>query len=198
MNVSRRRYMGSKGGSIPYQRIEYLESNGTQYIDTLLYGNKETAMEVDFAPITMVSSTQYSVAGSRIGGQNTNSLSIFTSNFAVTQRFDSRQTSQTLPKARCVAYIDKICFKVDGVTKVTWSTEPTEFTTPQTITVFGFYTFPRLIGRVYSFKLWQSGVLVRDFVPVRVEQVGYMYDKVSGQLFGNSGTGNFTLGPDVN
>jgi hypothetical protein len=24
-----------------------------------------------------------------------------------------------------------------------------------------------------------------------------MYDKVSGQLFGNSGTGNFVLGPDV-
>lgn len=194
----RRKYMNVKGGSIPYQRIEYLESSGMQYIDTLLYGNKETAMEVDFAPITRVSSIQYSVAGSRIGGQNTNSLSIFTSNSAVTQRFDSRQTSQILTNARCVAYIDKICFKIDGVTKATWTQEPTEFTTPQTISVFGFYTFARLIGRVYSFKLWQNGVLVIDFVPVRVEQVGYMYDRVSGQLFGNAGTENFTLGPDIN
>jgi hypothetical protein len=41
-----------------------------------------------------------------------------------------------------------------------------------------------------------NDILVRDFIPVRVGNVGYMYDKVSGQLFGNSGTGNFILGPD--
>ena len=35
-------------------------------------------------------------------------------------------------------------------------------------------------------------------IPVRVGQVGYMYDRVSGQLFGNQGTGNFILGEDKN
>ena len=38
--------------------------------------------------------------------------------------------------------------------------------------------------------------LVIDFIPVRIGTTGYMYDKVSGQLFGNAGTGNFILGPD--
>ena len=38
--------------------------------------------------------------------------------------------------------------------------------------------------------------LVADFIPVRVGDVGYMYDRVSGQLFGNSGTGAFVIGPD--
>lgn len=37
-----------------------------------------------------------------------------------------------------------------------------------------------------------------DLIPVRVGQVGYMYDKVSGQLFGNQGTGSFILGADKN
>lgn len=50
------------------------------------------------------------------------------------------------------------------------------------------------IGKV---RMTVDGVLVRDFIPVRVGQVGYMYDKVSKQLFGNSGTGSFTLGSDV-
>ena len=45
-------------------------------------------------------------------------------------------------------------------------------------------------------KIFSNGVLVRDFVPVRIGQTGYMYDKVTGQLFGNSGTGEFVLGPD--
>jgi hypothetical protein len=38
--------------------------------------------------------------------------------------------------------------------------------------------------------------MLRDFIPVRKGTTGYMYDKVSGQLFGNSGSGNFILGPD--
>ena len=37
---------------------------------------------------------------------------------------------------------------------------------------------------------------IRDFIPVRVGSTGYLYDKVSGQLFGNAGTGDFVLGPD--
>ena len=35
-----------------------------------------------------------------------------------------------------------------------------------------------------------------DILPVRVGTVGYMYDRVSGELFGNSGTGDFVVGPD--
>lgn len=36
-----------------------------------------------------------------------------------------------------------------------------------------------------------------DFVPVRVGQVGYMYDTVNNTLLGNAGNGSFTLGNDV-
>ena len=36
-----------------------------------------------------------------------------------------------------------------------------------------------------------------DLIPVRVGTTGYMYDKVSGQLFSNNGTGSFTLGQDI-
>ena len=51
-------------------------------------------------------------------------------------------------------------------------------------------------GRIASCKIYRSSVLVRDFIPVRVGTVGYMYDRVSGELFGNSGTGAFIIGPD--
>lgn len=51
--------------------------------------------------------------------------------------------------------------------------------------------------RVYYFKMYNSGTLVRSFIPVRNGNVGYMYDTVSGKLLGNSGTGNFILGPDI-
>lgn len=50
--------------------------------------------------------------------------------------------------------------------------------------------------RVKDAKVWKNGALVRDLIPVRVGQVGMMYDRVSKQLFGNSGTGAFVVGPD--
>lgn len=49
-------------------------------------------------------------------------------------------------------------------------------------------------GRI---KIWHNDVLVWDSIPVCVGSVGYMYDRVSGRLFGNQGTGSYTLGPDV-
>lgn len=50
--------------------------------------------------------------------------------------------------------------------------------------------------KIFSCKIKQNGTLVRDFIPVRVGTTGYMYDKVSKQLFGNAGTGAFILGND--
>ena len=53
--------------------------------------------------------------------------------------------------------------------------------------------------RISFFKIWdENGVLVRDYIPVRKGTVGYLYDRVSGKLFGNAGTGDFVLGPDKN
>ena len=51
-------------------------------------------------------------------------------------------------------------------------------------------------GRISSCKIYHSGVLVRDYIPVRKGTVGYMFDRVSGELFGNAGTGAFIIGPD--
>ena len=39
-------------------------------------------------------------------------------------------------------------------------------------------------------------VSIFDFIPVRVGDIGYLYDRMSGQLFGNQGTGAFIIGPD--
>lgn len=53
-------------------------------------------------------------------------------------------------------------------------------------------------GKLYCCKIWQDGLLVRDFIPVRKGTVGDLYDRVSGKLFGNAGTGDFVIGPDKN
>lgn len=52
--------------------------------------------------------------------------------------------------------------------------------------------------RLYYLQITVGGSLFRDYIPVRVGTVGYLYDRVSGQLFGNAGTGNFIIGNDKN
>lgn len=51
-------------------------------------------------------------------------------------------------------------------------------------------------ARLYSAQITKGQNIVRDYIPVRKGNVGYMYDQVSGQLFGNAGTGAFIVGPD--
>ena len=50
--------------------------------------------------------------------------------------------------------------------------------------------------RIYSFSGISNNSPI-DLMPVRVGEIGYMYDRVSGELFGNMGTGEFILGPDL-
>ena len=49
--------------------------------------------------------------------------------------------------------------------------------------------------RIYDLQMWKNDILVRDYVPVLDENsVPCLYDKVSGTLFKNIGSGNFTYG----
>ena len=50
--------------------------------------------------------------------------------------------------------------------------------------------------KFYYFKIIDNNILLLDMIPVRVGEVGYMYDRITNKLFGNSGTGSFILGSD--
>ena len=56
-------------------------------------------------------------------------------------------------------------------------------------------------AKIYALKFTINSTTLRDFIPVRFTNEngvseGAMYDRVSGQLFGNAGTGAFIIGPD--
>jgi hypothetical protein len=61
----------------------------------------------------------------------------------------------------------------------------------------GAVTIAGTWGPISFFKVERDGEKIIDLIPVRVGSVGYMYDKVSGKLFGNEGTGAFIIGDDV-
>ena len=52
-------------------------------------------------------------------------------------------------------------------------------------------------AKLYSCKIYDKGTLVRDFVPVLYEGVSVgLFDLVGQQFYGNAGTGSFTMGKE--
>lgn len=91
--------------------------------------------------------------------------------------------------------------KVDGEEKERFN-KSSDFGTPAvSLVLFGNHSAKSFGSgfhcEIGATKIWMNDVLVRDLIPVRVGTTGYMYDRVSGKLFGNQGTGNFIVGPDV-
>ena len=55
------------------------------------------------------------------------------------------------------------------------------------------------LWRLYSMKIVQEGEVLYDLIPFRKDGDGYLYNKITGKLYGNveGNTGRFILGPDI-
>lgn len=197
-NIPNKLYPMGKKLDIPsyLTRIEYLESTGTQYVDTGIYSDATTIFSVD-AQFTSWNTTSPECFGSynnRFAFGKINSTET-TYKFIVQTR-TAISPSISLDTNRHVFVIDA----PSGVAKI--DTTSKSFLRSITRSSNPLWLFNRsgasapCNARVFGCKIEQNGVLVRDFVPVRDGQTGYLYDRVSGQLFGNAGTSDFILGPD--
>lgn len=52
-------------------------------------------------------------------------------------------------------------------------------------------------GRIYYLKWVKGNKVVLDLIPVRKDDEGFLYDKVSHKLYGAKGTGKLIIGPDL-
>lgn len=204
-------YLGNKllWQRLPYEaEIEYLEGSGTQYIDTEFIPNYNTRLECEY--LVKGSNTHNAVLGC---ADSTNAsdakngvviLNLLASNGTPT-RYGFGNGSGTMFQSDAYSQLNteyKVYFDKNNVyiNDTLVKTLPTsEWTANNPLRLFGRAPWNTylLVGYIKYCKIWDGETLVRDYIPVRVGQIGYMYDKISGQLFGNSGTGNFILGNDI-
>ena len=192
--------MGSK--SLPYDaEIEYLESSGTCFINTgfiptgddiriqtkVLYKgfSDNSAWAAWFSAYTNEQSNAYRIIRN---GSSENVMLLYNGAKAGGQGVNFNVTIGT---------IYNIDFNRNIYTINTSSGSLRTVKGTENRTILSILC-SKLKGAFYFFRLWKNDVLMLDLIPVRVGNVGYMYDKVSKQLFGNAGTGAFILGPDKN
>lgn len=180
--------------------VEYLETDGDSYIDTGLKASSELGVLAHIQNCQDVTSflfggcdernnKEFAFLGLSDGGNSiyrfgTGSIEGAKLDADIIYEFDNTQSHNIME-----------------VGNLTYTAPTTTFESSYNLILFGENrrgVRQKSIGvRIYDFKIYSGSTLVRDFIPVRIGTTGYMYDKVSRQLFANAGTGRFVLGNDV-
>lgn len=192
---------------VPYDaEVEYLESAGAQYIDTGVYPSASTVWRMRCAP----------AASSCVMG----CMNATARRFQVTQLYggyvarayvgvgsSSYPSFVELGGVSLNQFHDYEIDAAEGMVAMDGVSHPYPYNhaaLPAAVSVWLFGSnsdsdsYKRLVSAKIACAMFiQDGVVVRDFTPVRVGQVGYMYDRVSRKLFGAQGTGSFGIGPDA-
>lgn len=181
-----------------YEVLEYIESTGTQYIDTGVIPNQDTKveMEVMFNDVTSIECLWCAR-----GTSNANSFVMFKlqTNF----RCDYNTTLGTIDSFTIIENTKyKVCMDKNKAyvdDDLLYTHEEATFTSPSSLTLMMSYVASPTNNqsnfghfKMYSCKIYDNGVLVRNFVPIKTEKgaVGLL-DQVNNLAYYNAGTGTF-------
>lgn len=182
---------------LPYDdEIEYLQSTGTQWINTLIPSTLATKLEVRCS-FTNTNSGRY---GCVRFVTDTYRYYFGVSDSKWIAAVNSLSYNHNIGDADTLVHVftlDNDGFYIDGQKKVNSGNDAVN-TNIVLCNVNNTYVSVAASSKLYYAKIYDNNVLVFDAIPVRVGTTGYMYDKISKQLFGNAGTGSFILGPDKN
>lgn len=186
-----------------YQQLEYIESTGTQYVDTGVVPNHNTAVMLD---IDIVNADNWGpIFGSRDANVTNefcmfahNPTSVYQDGYGNVAHVNISVSSvlgrQTINKALNNTYIN-------DELKNSFTAATFQGTYPMflfQINSGGSAVAYKISGRIYKAVITKSSTIVRDFIPCKNPSgtVG-LYDTVNGTYYGNSGTGVFTAGAEI-
>ena len=184
-----------------YKEVEYIQSSGTQYINTGFIPKYDSRIVLD-AEVTD-SSIACALFGARGAASGTNpSANVLFSLSGGTIRSDyygSSVSSTTTVSGRTIFDKNKnvVSFGSNTITN-----NRSTASSNQTLFLFAVQTAgsATLLAtmKLYACQIYDNGTLVRDFYPCTNESgaVG-LYDLVGKQFYSSAGTGAFVAGPEI-
>ena len=187
-----------------FKKLEYIQSSGTQYIDTGFKPNNNTKVVIDFE-LTENTGKHQIIFGARssssfgqyvLGFTGHRSPAVWRSDFGSNQvTFSSNLTwsgNHNATKNGNICTLD-----AESVTNTVSTFESTAnlfICAGNTGGSVDNYTK----AKVYFCKIYDNGTLVRDFIPCKNASgtIG-LWDDVNSVFYQNAGSGTFTAGPEV-
>lgn len=188
--------MSSSNSFVIYRRVKSITSTGTQYIDTGIVPGPTTAVEMHFNTTNSANGTSWFGAGA----WNTASSYQLSQNDTYSFRGAGEVLGMMYENgvdgfiSISTDAVDNCHFNLGGNTVT--KTVSLAYTGSNKLDIFATNNGnSKSKLTLYSFKIWQDGVLVRDFVPVLRGSVIGLWDLVTDTFFKNVGTGAFIAGP---
>lgn len=195
----------------PYDaEVEYLESTGTQWIDTGMVLTVDDAISCGFTGRSSAwnlyifgafNGSSYGTGGIALASTPSKFSVVYPTNVSSSTY---RMVISYAANERYDIECDRDGLTISGTTdSFSWNQS---FVSTRNMYLFALNSGGQASNfqscRIHYFKVEASGAAVVDFVPVRFtnsngQSEGAMYDRVSRKLFRNAGTGAFTIGPDV-
>lgn len=182
----------------PYTKLEYIQGNGTQWINTDVPMTGDSKIELKYKSSTTSTNAICGTAWSAAG--------IFLMTYKGKYRYHYNNSYNDVQTAgisnpvifvmnKNTIYIDDISYTVGSIKSGSFNNSLGLFLP---MTRGGNSGEGPGSGNLYYCKIYDNNVLMRDFIPVKrkSDNVVCLYDKVSRQFFTNSGTGTFIAGPE--
>ena len=207
-------YGNSVQGRLPdeYQEVEYIESTGTQYIDTKYVPNKDTEIKANvafmektdilqqFGVITNLGISGKAKYSRRHFGVFENMLTCFKTTLS-----SGGDVRLTYNNNFHEYYLSNTTAKIDD----TSATPATTSNSNVTFTLFARNSYTNTGGsakisnyakaKLKTFKIYENSILIMDLVPCyrKSDNIIGLYDTVNDVFYTNAGTGTFTKGNDI-
>ena len=201
LNASYRKVSNAWGGGSFLNLLEYIQSDGNQYIDTLFKANSNTRIVMDIDVLSTSGTTVPLFGGRDASGSSKNSFVLWkidqksfrsdygssTTNIAITptgrHTIDKNKNkciidtkSATHSSARFQSSYNLVLFGCNGL---------------------GTIDSRKVKAKLYSCKIYDNGTLIRDFVGINNDGAIGLWDQLNEKFYPNSGTGNFVAGPSL-
>lgn len=192
-----------------YKRLEYIQSTGTQYINTGVIIGPSNYNKMKFSvtaekigPGSGTNTTPWMLDGASASNYSFFYIGVNNGNGSVYYGCGSQDINSGISYAggECTFTLDAKNAKVSvtGHDDISATIASVDNNVP--IYLFGFYanetTIYRHAEKIYRCRIFENDVLIRDFIPCQTAagEIG-LWDNVNSVFYGNAGTGTFTAGP---
>lgn len=183
----------------PVHYIEYIQSTGTQYINTGITPTIDTSFEIMLSDVQSTGA-QYGEVSIFGAGYYANNSYLLTKDGGgsapIVWYYPRKQTviSDIVSKHKIELYRGSIAVD-DVVVSSDTSVGSTSF---GAVTLFNVANGYFSAYKLYAFKMYENGNLIFEGLPAKdTNDVPCLYDTVSDSYFYNNGTGDFIAGGDV-
>ena len=191
-----------------YQRVEYIKSTGTQYIDTGVIPDSNTGFYLDFTLLDSVDNN-----GKRLLGTSYRNIGdwggvmISSWNWSAGGQMNYMQRSRSYNPG----LVTNTRMQISLINRHYQSSTGTniEFQTGSLRDIYGsiyllnvntdMFNSNGSSAIIYSAKIYDGNNEIRNYIPCyrKADNKPGLYDLVNGEFYTNQGTGEFLAGPDV-